>query len=231
MERERRARAPSELAGPPDHGSARTRSHRHRGEGRRHRGEGRRHPQRVDATRRGSTPPCRGSTPPCRGSTPPRRGSTPPAEGRPHHAEGRRHPQRVDPTMQRVDPTMQRVDPTRKSENHPTRSGCLRVCSARAGQCASLEDPSQAVHVCGGAGWGAPAPRPPGAPDSARPQQPPLLRQRLRQLPPRLDVELSVGVPEVVLDGLRGDEQERRDLPIALAARRQLGDPALARCQ
>ncbi len=46
---------------------------------------------------------------------------------------------------------------------------------------------------------------------------------------PRLNLELTVDVREVRLDGLRGDEERLRDLAVRLPVGRHLGDPPLAR--
>src|ERR1700759_139507 len=48
---------------------------------------------------------------------------------------------------------------------------------------------------------------------------------------PRADVELAVGVREVDLDRLRGDEEFLGDLAVGLRFRRHRRDPALARGQ
>ena len=50
-----------------------------------------------------------------------------------------------------------------------------------------------------------------------------------RELHPRPDPELRVGVAEVELDGVHGDHQGPRDLLVGQALDREVGDPALGR--
>jgi hypothetical protein len=52
--------------------------------------------------------------------------------------------------------------------------------------------------------------------------------ERGRELVARVDPELAVGAREVELDRLHGHEERLGDVLVAAAARRELGDPALA---
>ena len=58
-----------------------------------------------------------------------------------------------------------------------------------------------------------------------------LAGKRCVELDARADAELRVRVPEVRLDGLRGDEQRLRDLTVRVAGGGELDDPPLARRQ